>query len=87
MTRLSAISIFDSHCARAYVDDQGDFSYAPYGLDILGGLGKLCSQLKTCIEEEQVLNRPNLNAFSYIGKSETKGGALHPCLERSEQAR
>lgn len=33
--QLSSIAIFDSRCARAYVDNQGDFSYVPYGLDIL----------------------------------------------------
>lgn len=32
---LSSISIFDSHCARAYLDNHGDFAYVPYGLDIL----------------------------------------------------
>jgi len=32
---LSALAIFDSHCARAYVDNKGDFAYIPYGLDIL----------------------------------------------------
>ncbi|MFP3615902.1 hypothetical protein SB778_38330, partial [Paraburkholderia sp. SIMBA_050] len=35
---LSDISIFDTHCARAYIDNHGDFAYVPYGLDILEGL-------------------------------------------------
>lgn len=38
---LSSIAIFDSRCARAYVDNQGDFLYVPYGLDILEGLAKV----------------------------------------------
>ena len=29
-SELSEIAIFDSHCARAYLDNQGDFAYAPY---------------------------------------------------------
>ncbi|WP_244118391.1 hypothetical protein [Burkholderia gladioli] len=28
---LTDISIFDTHCARAYIDNQGDFAYVPYG--------------------------------------------------------
>lgn len=30
---LSALAIFDSRCARAYLDDENDFAYVPYGLD------------------------------------------------------
>lgn len=26
---LSDISTFDTHCARAYIDNHGDFAYAP----------------------------------------------------------
>ena len=39
---LSALAIFDSRCARAYLDDENDFAYVPYGLDILEGLAQAC---------------------------------------------
>lgn len=29
---LSSLAIFDSRCARAYLDEEDDFSYVPYGL-------------------------------------------------------
>lgn len=45
--QLSEIAIFDAHCARAYIDNQGDFSYVPYGLDILGGLVDLPREFRT----------------------------------------
>lgn len=32
---LSKIAVFDSHCARVYVDDQAEVSYIPYGMDVL----------------------------------------------------
>ncbi len=38
---LSSIWIFDSRCARAYLDREDDFSYVPYGLDIFEGLAKM----------------------------------------------
>jgi hypothetical protein len=37
---LSSIGIFDSRCARAYLDSEDDFSYVPYGLDVFEGLAK-----------------------------------------------
>lgn len=46
---LSSISIFDSRCARAYLDEENDFSYVPYGLEIFEGLAKICSQLETMV--------------------------------------
>ncbi len=73
---LSSIAIFDSHCARAYVDNHGDFSYVPYGLDILEGLAKVCTHLKGRIEREQVLARPNLEPFAMLAQSPTAAGAL-----------
>ena len=49
---LSSFAIFDSRCARAYLDSEDDFSYVPYGLDVFEGLAKVCKQLKTLIETE-----------------------------------
>lgn len=61
---LSTISIFDSRCARAYLDSEDDFSYVPYGLDVFEGLAKACKQLKTRIETEYVQSAPDLTAFA-----------------------
>jgi len=73
---LSEIAIFDSHCARAYVDNQGDFAYAPYGLDILEGLVKVCGNVKTMATRELTNSRPNLEPFAALSKTATKVGAL-----------
>lgn len=35
---LSTLSVFDSHCARAYLDAEQDVAYLPYGLDIVENL-------------------------------------------------
>ncbi|WP_416761171.1 AAA family ATPase [Roseateles sp. So40a] len=73
---LSSIAIFDSHCARAYVDNHGDFSYIPYGLDILEGLAKVCAHLKARIEHELVAAQPNLEPFARLAQSPTAAGLL-----------
>ena len=49
---LSALAVFDSRCARSYLDSEGDYAYVPYGLDILEGLANMCKKLKGKIEEE-----------------------------------
>lgn len=37
---LSTIAVFDGRCARAYLDDEQDVTYLPYGLDIVENLGR-----------------------------------------------
>ena len=63
---LAAVAIFDSHCARAYLDEQGDYSYAPYGLDILSGLALACNRIKARLEEEQAGKLPNSAPFQHL---------------------
>lgn len=74
--QLSSIAIFDSRCARAYVDNQGDFSYVPYGLDILEGLARVCGWLKERVQKEQRVNTPNLEPFAKLQLSPTQAGML-----------
>jgi hypothetical protein len=61
---LSSIAIFDSRCARAYLDSEDDFSYVPYGLDVFEGLAKACKNLKSMIEAEIAQSAPDLTAFT-----------------------
>jgi energy-coupling factor transporter ATP-binding protein EcfA2 len=60
---LSSFAIFDSRCARAYLDSEDDFSYVPYGLDVFEGLAKVCKQLKTLIDAEHAHSAADLTAF------------------------
>lgn len=38
---LATLSVFDSHCARAYLDAEQDVAYLPYGLDIVENLANV----------------------------------------------
>ena len=73
---LSEIAIFDAHCARAYVDNQGDFAYAPYGLDILEGLVKACNSVRAMATKELAASKPNIEPFAILAKTPTKVGAI-----------
>lgn len=68
---LSDISIFDTHCARAYIDNHGDFAYAPYGLDILEGLVGACNKLKLRATQEKTANAPSDAAYAVLAKEQT----------------
>lgn len=81
--QLSSIAIFDSHCARAYVDNHGDFAYVPYGLDILEGLVSVCAKLRIMTTKEQDSNKPNVELFAALSKTQTQVGMLLATLSAS----
>jgi len=72
--QLSELAIFDTLCARAYIDNQGDFAYAPYGLDILGGLVSVCNTIKDRASAEKRLNLANTQIFSTLAQTATEVG-------------
>jgi hypothetical protein len=69
---LSDIAIFDSHCARAYIDNQGDFAYSPYGLDILEGLVDACNKLKNRATAEKAANTSSNAAYAILAGEQTE---------------
>jgi hypothetical protein len=81
--QLSEIAIFDSQCARAYLDNEGDFAYAPYGLDILKGLVKTCHALHAAITKEKAANTPSVDLFATLAKTSTKVGKMLGSLSKS----
>ena len=76
---LSSLAIFDSRCARAYLDNEDDFSYVPYGLDVFEGLAKVCKQLKTMIDTEHGQFEVDLTAFEPL-QGDTAVGKLIAAL-------
>ncbi|RYG56675.1 MAG: hypothetical protein EON56_03710, partial [Alphaproteobacteria bacterium] len=69
---LSEIAIFDTHCARAYIDNQGDFAYSPYGLDILEGLVGACNKLKVRATAEKAASTPSNAAYVVLAGEQTE---------------
>jgi len=65
-SELSTFAVFDSRCARAYLDSEDDFSYVPYGLDVFEGLAKVCKQLKNMIESEIAQFTVDTTAFNLL---------------------
>ena len=73
---LSSLAIFDSRCARAYLDNEDDFSFVPYGLDVFEALAKVCSQLKGLIETEYAQTSVDLTAFALLHGDTQVGKAI-----------
>jgi hypothetical protein len=72
---LSSIAIFDTRCARAYLDSEDDFSYIPYGLDVFESLAEVCRQLRIMVDAEYAQVAPDLSAFALL-EGKTKVGTL-----------
>lgn len=76
---LSALSIFDSRCANAYLVNEADFSYVPHGLDVFEKLAGLHHQLKIFIEQEQREYAVDLSAFASL-QGQTEVGRMIAAL-------
>lgn len=76
---LSSFAIFDSRCARAYLDSEDDFAYVPYGLDVFEGLAKVCKQFKTLLDNEHAQSAADLTAFAPL-QGDTPVGKLIAAL-------
>jgi hypothetical protein len=70
---LSSIAIFDTRCARAYLDAEDDFSYIPYGLDVFESLADVCRQLKTMVDAEYAQVAP-LTLLSLVAAKLNQSG-------------
>lgn len=73
---LSSLAIFDSRCARAYLDDENDFSYVPYGLDIFEALASVCRQFDSRIKTEQAQCAVDKTVFNELAATQTAAGKL-----------
>ncbi len=76
---LSAFAVFDSRCARSYLDSEGDYAYVPYGLDILEGLADLCKKMKVMIDTEYTQSTVDDTAYKDL-VGDTKVGKLVSAL-------
>ena len=72
---LSALSICDTRCARAFLGSEDDCAYVPYELNVLDGLGELQQDLKLRLEAEQREHAVDLQLFAHL-KEETAVGRL-----------
>lgn len=59
-TILDRVAVFDHTCARAFLDNEGSFAYAPAGLDILADLGAACVRMRARLQKDIEDAAPNI---------------------------
>ena len=73
---LASLAVFDSHCSRAYLDRQGEFSYEPAGFDIFRELVRVIDSFNAKLKME-LSHIPLVDAgFPYLRVPGTKVGSL-----------
>ncbi|HEY4294801.1 AAA family ATPase [Luteibacter sp.] len=73
---VNRIAVFDHRCARAFLDNNGDFAYSPAGLDILADLGTACGRLRALIQKESGEHTPDAQPFVDLARRSTVAGKI-----------
>ena len=77
---LASISVFDSHCARAYLTAEQDVAYLPYGLDVVENLAnKVLPEMTRYLNEEITTINIDCQPFRHL-VGETEVGRLVQAL-------
>ncbi len=84
---LSAIAIFDGHCARAYIDNHGDYAFVPYGMDILEGLAKACDKLRAMLTAESAKLEVKPDLFGSLALSQTETGKVLRAIAQTKKGK
>ncbi len=81
---LSALSVFDNHCARVYLDEESDIAFMPYGLDLVEDLGKACVRVREDIQRENESIKVDLSTFDDLRGPTKVGSQITSLSERTD---
>lgn len=74
---LSAISVFDSHCAEIHLTEKNDVAFRPFGLDIPDELANVCQKVKEVLQTQEknlenrqnsIFKNPTWKPYTQVGK-------------------
>ena len=83
---LASVAVFDTHCARAYLDDHQDIAYLPAGLDVVENLAQVVLPgLTEKLIAEIAATSTGTDAFKHL-LGTTKVGALIATLSEKTAA-
>lgn len=72
---LGDIAVFDSQCARVFLDEANEVVYLPYGMDVFGRLVAVCTSLKAKLKS-RLATTPGVFGPAARFKDGTKAGLL-----------
>jgi ABC-type cobalamin transport system ATPase subunit len=79
---LSRVAIFDSYCARVFIDEQAAVSYLPYGMDVLSGLSACMDKAQKLLEHERDAARFDRTLLATLSSGETDVARLVTAVSR-----
>lgn len=66
---LATIAVFDTHCARSYLDSQQEIAYLPYGLDVVENLAQIVlPKITEKLNAEIAATPTTKEAFSHLAR-------------------
>lgn len=85
-SELATIAVFDTHCARAYLDLQQEIAYLPYGLDVVENLAQVVlPKILEKLNAEIAATSTTKEAFNHLTGT-TKVSALIDSLSEKTKA-
>lgn len=81
-TPLARVAVFDSLCARVFVDEQAAVSYLPYGMDVLTGLSACMEKAQKLLEQERHVARFDKTLLASLSTGETDVARLVAAVSR-----
>ena len=85
---LSTVTVFDGRCARAYLDNEQDVAYLPYGLDIVQSLGQhILPELAGRLETEIGSINTDTSPFADLCDGTTVGKIIATLSASTDQRR
>ena len=79
---LSRVAIFDSHCARVFVDEQAEISYIPYGMDVLRELSACMAKAETALALERASAKFDRTLLAPLTTGQTEVSRLVAAVDR-----
>jgi ABC-type dipeptide/oligopeptide/nickel transport system ATPase subunit len=79
---LSRVAVFDSHCARVFVDNQAEISYIPYGMDLLRELSACMAKVQELLDNERASAQFDKRLLAAVAAGETEVARLVSTVNR-----
>jgi len=84
---LIEIAVFDSHCARVFLDDANEVVYLPYGSDVFSKLSDLLRRLKEKIKASLATIPQRLAVVDEFSESSAAGRFVRTITDKSDPNR
>lgn len=84
---LATIAVFDTHCARAYLDLQQEIAYLPYGLDVVENMAQIVlPKVLEKLNAEIALTSTTKEAFNHLAGTTKVSALIDSLSEKTNSA-